>query len=176
MHTKRGQSALALKKNSIFLPQISALGHNSAWCWESHFAFLCLSSLEGIVFSCTLCQSDVCARSAGPVAAIGKQLISKKLACKNTENSFSLCINMKGRKNGKMGREDTNHFSPHFIFTLQKCDCWQGGGQEKSKWDECVCKSNDSKTSLTKRKKVVKSSKKNFSEENSVLPFWLLAL
>lgn len=116
---------------------------------------------------CTQCR---------PVAAIGKQLISKKLACKNTENSFSLCINMKGRKNGKMGREDANNFSPHFIFTLQKCDCWQGGGQEKSKWDECVRKSNDSKTSLAKRKKVVKSSKRNFSGENSVLPFWLLAL
>lgn len=55
----------------------------------------------------------------------------------------------------KSEKEGTNHFSSHFIFTLQKCDCWQGGGQEESKWDECVCKSNDSKTSLNKHKKAV---------------------
>lgn len=53
-------------------------------------------------------------------------------------------------------------FSSHFIFTLQKCDCWQGGGQKKSKCNVCVCQSNDSKTSLTKHRKAVKGVKRIF--------------
>lgn len=61
----------------------------------------------------------------------------------------------------KQEREGTSHFSSHFIFTLQKRDWWQSGGWRN--WSGmCVCKSNDSKTSLAKHRKVDKVVKRTF--------------
>lgn len=65
----------------------------------SQWLFLFLHPLP-IWCLCPACRS---------VGATGKPLISRKLASKNTENSFNLWINMKVRTNGK---------SHKFFFTL----------------------------------------------------------
>lgn len=92
-------------------------------------------------------------------SAIGKQLISRKVACKDTENSFSLCINMKARKNRKEKAQVIflhTSSSPYRNVTGDKVE----DGRNRS--GMCVCKSNDSKTSLAKHRKVDKVVKRTF--------------
>lgn len=147
----------------------------------SHLAFFALKWTEPSLSRCTV-PSTV--HQCGPAGATGKQ-VSRKPACTNTKNSFSLCKHGSGKKS----KEKTQII---FLLTSSSAERrlltrWRTG-EIKTR------KSNDNKASFSQAQKkqlqkekecvnsVISSTfqslcfRKCISGENSVLAFWLLPL
>lgn len=106
-------------------------------------------------------------RQCRPAGAIGKHLVSRKLVCKNTENSFILCIKHERWKKKKKERKAQTFFFPHTLSS--SCRNMTVDRVKRINWSRIgVCAS----PMTAKERKVVKVVKRFFQRK---ILFYFLA-
>lgn len=112
---------------------------------------------QSSLFSCVCVCSAKLSTSVQASRCYWKATIRRKPACKKTENSFSLYVNLRGGKREKKKKEKAQII---FLLASSSTGMWLltrwRTGDLKVRW---MCKSNDSKTSSAMNKKAAKEGK-----------------
>lgn len=116
MQTMRGQSTLTFNKNSSIHLKFQFCDIIPPDTGKTTL-LLVPSGGQSSLFSCVCVCSAKLSTSVQASRCYWKATIRRKPACKKTENSFSLYVNLRGgKREKKKKREGANNFSSRFIF------------------------------------------------------------